>query len=221
MSTIDQTKERLLEAAGRVFAERGFRSATVREICHAARANLAAVNYYFGDKERLYVESVKRAHSRRQEAAPMPDWSPETPPDVRLRDFVLTMLKRILGDPQCDWQAQLMFREMQQPTAACRELVEEYIRPHFELLQAIIGELSPAAMTDQQIRLVAFGIVGQCLYFRVAEPVVRQLVEQSEFAQVEPRRLAEHITRWTLAALGRQEYVLPECVTGQRPKGAT
>lgn len=204
-----------------VFAERGFRAATVREICHRAGANLAAVNYYFGDKERLYVESVKRAHGRRQEAVPLPQWSPETPPEVRLHDFVLTLLQRILGDPQCDWQAQLMFREMQQPTAACRELVEEYIRPHFELLQSIVGELTPEGMTDQQGRLIAFGIVGQCLYFRIAEPVVRQLVEQSEFAHVEPRRLAEHITRWTLAALGRQSFLSPECVAVHHQKGDT
>lgn len=216
MSHLDETKERLLEAAGRIFAERGFRAATVREICHRAGANLAAVNYYFGDKERLYVESVKRAHSRRQETVPLPEWSPGTSPEVRLHDFVLTLLQRILGDAQCDWQAQLMFREMQQPTAACRELVDEYIRPHFELLQTILGELSPDEMTEQQIRLVAFGIVGQCLYFRIAEPVVRQLVEQSEFAHVEPRRLAEHITRWTLAALGRQRFVSPERVAAHR-----
>jgi AcrR family transcriptional regulator len=52
--TMTETRQRLLEAAGAVFAERGFRATTVREICHRARANLAAVNYHFGDKERLY-----------------------------------------------------------------------------------------------------------------------------------------------------------------------
>jgi AcrR family transcriptional regulator len=204
---VDETKERLLEAAGIVFAERGFREATVREICQRAGANLAAVNYYFGDKERLYVESVKRAHARRQEAVPLPQWSEDTPAEVRLHGFVETLLARMLGDPCTAWQAQLMFREMQQPTAACGELVEQYIRPHFEILQSIIGELAPAGTTDQQVRLIVFGIVGQCLYFRIAEPVVRQLLDQNELEHVEPRRLADHITRWTLAALGRQPFV--------------
>src|SRR4030095_12192205 len=50
-----ETRQRLLEAAGEVFAARGFRAATVREICQRAQANLAAVNYHFGDKERLYA----------------------------------------------------------------------------------------------------------------------------------------------------------------------
>lgn len=204
---IDETKERLLEAAGRVFAERGFRDATVREICQQAGANVAAVNYYFGDKQRLYIESVKRAHARRQEAVPLPRWSDETPADERLRGFVQTLLGRILGDPHSAWQAQLMFREMQQPTAACSELVDEYIRPHFEILQKIVAELAPEGVSERQIRLIAFGVVGQCLYFRIAEPVVRQLLDQGEFAQVEPQRLAEHITQWTLAALGRRPFV--------------
>lgn len=205
---IDETKERLLEAAGRVFAEHGFRDATVREICQQAAANVAAVNYYFGDKQRLYIESVKRAHARRQEAVPLPRWSSDTSAEERLRGFIEMLLARILGDSQSAWQAQLMFREMQQPTDACSELVEEYIRPHFEILQAIIAELAPADINERQIRLIAFGIVGQCLYFRIAEPVVRQLLDQGEFAQVEPRRLAEHITNWTLAALGRRPFAL-------------
>ena len=60
-STLHETRQRLLEAAGEVFAERGFRAATVRVICQRAKANIAAVNYYFGDKERLYTAVLQYA----------------------------------------------------------------------------------------------------------------------------------------------------------------
>ncbi len=75
---LDTKRERIVDAAGELFAERGFDGTTVRDICQAADANVAAVNYYFGDKQRLYVEAVVRAHRWRMERAKLPDWSADT-----------------------------------------------------------------------------------------------------------------------------------------------
>ena len=61
MSSPDDPRRRLLETAGQIFAEKGFDGATVREICRRAGVNIAAVNYYFRDKEQLYIEAVKSA----------------------------------------------------------------------------------------------------------------------------------------------------------------
>ncbi len=74
MSDADTTRARIISAAGAVFAQKGFESATVREICQLAQANLAAINYHFGDKHQLYIEAVKRAHAWRVEQSPLPDW---------------------------------------------------------------------------------------------------------------------------------------------------
>ncbi len=223
MSVADATRERLLETAGAVFAEKGYRAATVREICQRAQANLAAVNYYFGDKERLYIESIKRAHGRRVDDVPLPAWTADTSAEQRLKGFIETLLGRILCDPNADWHGQLMFREMLHPTAACGELVEEYIRPHFELLQSILAELSPPSASAEQLRLIAFGVVGQCLYFRIAEPVVSRLLVSEEHERYRPDYLAEHIAQWTLAALGDRSFFerprssLPTALTRRNP----
>jgi AcrR family transcriptional regulator len=198
----EATKDRILAAAGRVFAERGFRDATVREICQAAQVNLAAVNYHFGDKERLYIESVKQAHRSRFDKVPMPQWSADTPPAGKLHDFIYTFLCRVLADDENDWQCHLMMRELASPTAACEELVRDYIRPHFALLQSIIAELVPRETSEVERHRIGFSIVGQCLHYRIAQPIVRLLVSPEEFERSGPAELAEHISRWTLAALG-------------------
>src|SRR3954464_12160262 len=142
---MDDTREKLLAAASRVFAEKGFEKATVREICQAAKvSNLAAVNYYFGDKERLYVESVKRAHRMKIAETPLPVWGPETTSEQKLRDIVHTMANRLVAESSQPWHEQLMMREVMQPTAAVAELVQEFFRPHFEILLAVIDELVPS-----------------------------------------------------------------------------
>ncbi|MCE9607347.1 MAG: CerR family C-terminal domain-containing protein [Planctomycetia bacterium] len=199
---LEDTKVRVLEAAGRIFAERGFRNATVRDICQAAHVNLAAVNYHFGDKERLYIESVKLAHRMRMQQVPMPDWPEGTPAAVKLHGFVYAFLCRVLADDGQGWESQLMMRELAQPTAACEELVREYIRPHFALLQRIIDDLVAPTTDEAERHRIGFSIVGQCLHYRIAEPIVRLLISPEEYKQNDPLRLADHISRWTLAALG-------------------
>jgi AcrR family transcriptional regulator len=199
----DDPRERILLAAGQEFAERGYEAATVREICLAAGVNVAAVNYYFGDKQRLYIESVKHAHEERVRQVPLPEWPPDRPAADKLRDFVTNMVERMLGFGQPQWQVRLMLREILQPTDACRELVEDYIRPHFALLVSILDELCGGRMGQPQLRRVAMSIIGQCFVYRAAGDVIGMLIPADELRSLHaPRELAAHVTRFALAALG-------------------
>ncbi len=201
---VEDPRERILLAAGREFAERGYDAATVRDICAAAGTNVAAVNYYFGDKRRLYIESVKHAHESRARQLPLPEWDAGVPAEQRLHDFVHNMLERMLGLGQPPWQVQLMMREVLQPTAACRELVEDYIRPHFAILLAILDELVAGALPEAELRRVALSIIGQCFLYRAAGEVVAMLVPPGELdACHAPQAIADHVTRFSLAAVGR------------------
>ncbi|MCA9101894.1 MAG: CerR family C-terminal domain-containing protein [Pirellulales bacterium] len=199
----DDTQQRLLEAAGRVFADRGYRDATVREICAEADVNLAAVNYYFGDKRRLYIEAVKCAHRSMIEQVPMPEWPPETPPQERLQQFVRTLLNRMLGEKNVGWRPRLMLREVIEPTEACRELVDQYFRPHFEILLGILRQIVPADTPPQVLHQLGFSVVGQCLFYRVAGEIAGMMIGPREHAAYYSReQLADHISRVSLAALG-------------------
>src|SRR5210317_339126 len=50
------TRDRLLDEAEELFAQKGYHAVSVREITKAADSNLAAVNYHFGNKQNLYLE---------------------------------------------------------------------------------------------------------------------------------------------------------------------
>src|SRR5262245_14528319 len=111
----DTTRERILEAAEAVFAAKGFEPATVREILKLAGAsNIAAINYNFRDKEGLYVEAVKNAHSCCT-AVPFPEWPAGLPPAQKLRGFIRVLCERML-QPQRITAIRLMMREMTDPT---------------------------------------------------------------------------------------------------------
>src|SRR5262245_28294098 len=102
--TTDDTRQRLINTAGEIFAEHGFRAATVREICSRAQANVASINYYFGDKEGLYIEAVQAAHCGTAEMLLPANPEALTPVD-RLRFFIREWLRHFLDESRPAWQA--------------------------------------------------------------------------------------------------------------------
>jgi AcrR family transcriptional regulator len=218
---IDRTRERILEAAGQLFADRGFEGTTVRDICQAAGANVAAVNYYFGDKERLYVEAVVRAHKWRLDQAQLPDWDEHTTPRQKLADFIETFFRRVLGGPDDTWRTKIVMREIMNPTAACAEIAHSNIRPQFEILQSILRELLPTNTSDEELHLTAFSIVGQCLFYHVANPIIRNLVDESEHATYDVDKLSAHVTKFTLGAIDAETLRTSQAEGAERPGGVT
>ena len=202
-----EAKQRLLEAAGEVFAAQGFQNATVRDICRRAGTNVAAVNYYFRGKRELYAAVLSYAYECALKAHPG-DWSPTAgPPERRLRAFVGSLLGRVLDEGRRAWHGKLMAREMMQPTPALDALVAERIGPMFEALRSIIRELLGPGARPDAVRLCAFSVVGQCLHYHHARPVVVRLYPAQRYRATDIARLADHITRFSLAAMhGLRRY---------------
>jgi len=198
----DDSRTSILLAAGRIFAEKGFQGTTIRQICEEAGVNIAAVNYHFGDKEHLYIEAVHRAHQPENGPEELLSWPEGTPPAIKLRDYIRSMLTRMLGK-RAPWQRQLMMREMLDPTVACRELVQKYIRARFGQLQDILGEILPPETPEHRRQQIGFSIIGQALHYHVASEVVTLLVgEESHQDHYQLEALADHITEFSSAALG-------------------
>lgn len=197
------TKQRLLEAAGAVFARHGYTHATVREICRRAKANVAAVNYHFRGKAGLYAEVLTYgAHQAVQTYPPDLGLGPQPSAEEQLHAFIYSFLCRFLDqDQRTAWYSTLCAREMVEPTAALDRVVQQVIRPLAERLEAIVRLLlGPRAPADA-IRRCARSIVGQCLFYHHSRPVLERLYGVQRYRPADIRRLAEHITQFSLAAL--------------------
>src|ERR1039457_3498370 len=102
-ATSEPTRDKLLDVAGRIFADRGYRAATIREICVAARANVAAVNYHFGDKLGLYTEVVHQAARIAELDAIRSALNQSGPPEEVLRAVVHARLGSVCRKDRPDW----------------------------------------------------------------------------------------------------------------------
>ena len=90
-------RDRLLDAALRLFARKGFESASVREIVKAAEVTRPTLYYYFGSKEGLYLELVERLCATVENSI-LKSMVPQGTHQDRLRSFVLNILDSIIED---------------------------------------------------------------------------------------------------------------------------
>jgi AcrR family transcriptional regulator len=169
------TRQRLLEAAAQVFAERGYRSATVREIVRrAGGANLAAVNYHFRDKEGLYTAVLEHFFQAAVAKHPPDGGLPaDASPEEQLHAFVRALLLRLFD--QQALHGRLMAREMVEPTRALDRIVEQVVRPLYGRLCAILKALSAPGTPLARIEQSAKSVVGQCLFYKLCGPVLQRL----------------------------------------------
>lgn len=199
----DNTRAKILDVAGEVFAEKGFATATIREICEKAGANLAAVNYYFGGKEPLYAQTLERAYACAPHGDRIDGWPPGTPPATKLTDFIRQVLTHMLVPEDEPWQSRLMTREVLNPTAMGRRLLRDHFRQRFQQLQSVLDEILPADTPEYKRHQVNFSIMGQCSLYRGLAKIMPLVIDEDELRQhYGVEELAEHVAQVSLAALG-------------------
>jgi AcrR family transcriptional regulator len=194
-----ETRQRLIDSATRLFAERGFAKVTVREICKAARANVAAVNYHFGGKTGLYQEIVQSAirtmHGTTQEIQKLGDGCP---PEERLRIFVRVFLTRVV-QARDGWIHRFMAHELNDPTPAMDMVVKQVIKPRMAYLGSIIAELIGCRSNDPRVEHAVMSVQAQCLVL-----LNDKIATRFHPFQITPKRLeqvADHITTFSLAGI--------------------
>jgi AcrR family transcriptional regulator len=155
-----KTRERLLAVAGEIFAEKGFRDATIAEICQQAGANIAAVNYHFGSKEALYHEAWRYLFDESLKAYPPAGGVPETaPPEERLRAQVTVLLRRLTDRDNRAYN--FLYREYANPTGLM-DVIRERIKPIQQRTRLLLRELLGPLASEQEILFCEMAIIGQC-----------------------------------------------------------
>ena len=198
------TQQRIIEAAGEIFADSGYRYTTIRDICRQAGANVAAVNYHFGSKKNLYLAVLRYARLKAMEEHPfdLEDFVTGTP-ERRLYAFIRSLLARVLDKGVGSRFARLMAKELIQPTSAFDQIVREVINPSFAFLSVTMEQLFKKAVSREKTGLCCISIVGQVFYFYLSAPVIRALFHKESFDSREIEAVADHITRFSLYAIER------------------
>ena len=199
---VGDTQKRILEAAGKVFAERGFKNATVREICREAGANVAAINYHFGDKKALYRDTLKYWRTVAFEGYPLEDIILISgPPEEKLRRFIKQFAGRLHDKGRTSRFVRLVMRELFDPTDGLDVIVESTMKPMLLLLSSIVGELLGKRPDDKETGLCCVSIVGQIFHFFYAQPVIVRLMKNRKIKSIDVEMSTDHITRFSLAAI--------------------
>ncbi len=207
-----ETHARLLNAAAQLFAARGFKDVTVREICRAAGANVAAVNYHFGDKAGLYRDVLNKAIAIMRATTDAARQAGEgRTPDERLRAYIRVFVRRVGGESDDCWIHRFMAREIADPTPALDRIAEQVIAPRLAYLQAILAEMLGRAPGDEIVLRCALGIQAQC-HTAMPHPIAARHARMAahlpnDAAALE--RLAEHIADFSLAGVHRIRELHP------------
>jgi AcrR family transcriptional regulator len=196
------TREKLLEVAGQVFAEKGFDRATGKEICERAGANAAAVNYYFGGMDGLYEAVLQEAPSRLVTAeALMTAVGEETDAEAKLESFLGLLVQGLTG-PTSSWVPRVMGREIVAPSMALGgPLGKEKLR-RARILKAIVCELMGLPEDHPAVARGCISVVAPCLMLLICDrPSLKQMFPSLGLTPHDAPAVVRHLVQFALAGL--------------------
>lgn len=212
---------RLLQAAEKLFADRGLESTSVRDIAREAQVNVAAINYYFGSKDNLYLEALRHSFiCARHETANFEQivakaraaGTPQAGYDG-IREFIREFMHPLTYTDEASWHLSLMAREMTSPTPALDIIIEEFIKPKSLAIVELIAMVRPDLVGTERLVLTAISIVAQCLHYKMTQPVTLKLMGQPRLTPELVERISAHIADFSIQALKGGSVDATHCTT--------
>jgi AcrR family transcriptional regulator len=192
-----ETRQRLLDAAGELFAEKGFRLAGTREICRKAGTDIAAIHYHFGNKENLYEAVLRYADNLLVDA--IPTFAASRSREARLKEMIEWVLAQCFAQGQPEWRWRFIEQATVTLTPGLRAFFNSKILPLYQALDSICRDFLGKDASQQQVRFATRSILGQCFYYRHFRVLIGGQGET--FSNEHLHELADHILDFSLAGL--------------------
>jgi len=205
------TSQRVLESATRLFAEKGFRDTTVHEICEAAHANIAAVNYYFGRKERLYEAAWRYAYRLTRESRDTAlDAAGGRSPEEQIEAFIRTRLKDVSSAGPASYFWRILEKEHHDPTLVYDAVIREVFRPLGQRLEQLIARMLDGRASEMQLRLCFFSLIGTIGFLTQHKRIVERIFGHDALEPADCEVLQEHLARFFFAGVRDARQALAE-----------
>jgi len=203
-------QDRLTEAAEVLFCQRGFKDTGVREIAAAAGCNVASINYYFGGKDKLYIEVWRRQLTVMREARiagirKVMSGGERPSLEELLKSYAQSFYEPLVdevgrpdGQGHCRFM-ELMIREMIDPRLPAEMFVTEMISPVMAVLREAIQTVCPW-LKPSTIQHMILSVVGQLVYVVAA----RRMFERCDCAdlpRLDSEEMIDHIVRFSAAGV--------------------
>ena len=195
-----ETRQKLLDVACEIFAEKGYRGAKVSEICRRAGANVAAVNYYFGGKEDLYVAAWKQAMQQFMDTVVRPP--EDVSPEAQLTFIIHRFITKVLAlDGQKNHFRRLELMEMANPTGLIDEAWKAEVAPRRQELHRVIRLVMGPDVPETTVRLCELSIVNQCRGYILLSKNRADFLDESDLTVELVNQIAEHTIHFSLAGI--------------------
>ncbi len=164
---VDDARQRLMDAAEKLFAEKGFDGVSVRDITSLASCNVASINYHFGGKDNLYLEIMKGRMVTLREIrvgsiAEVMGKEGTTLEDL-LRAFSWAFIDPLVDEAQGGQLTKLMMREMLDPHLPAEMFCDEVIKPVMGAIIEALTKVCPGIEMNQ-VMLCIHSLIAQLLH---------------------------------------------------------
>lgn len=212
----------LLDAAQKSFTQKGYAAVSTRELADEAGVNLGAIQYHFGSKAQLFVETVRLLMRQKHEGNVLLE-------EVECRSAeeaavqICLFIRRFLSDvchPTGPDACRLMYREILGATdeepelheALVSSVVTEFIAPLDARLKQLVAIIRPNG-TERERSMVVQSIIGQCSFYFTHRPFVERLrgvdfTKEPIFTEV-----TSHVASFTLRGIGLNETEIASAVS--------